>query len=103
MSCCNEKKNGVIQIKKVKNTGGMAYFKSKIGTITLNVEGEEYKFNTKTPTKAPSGLSKALFLERVSEPIKETKNEPLNEPKKEKEETKVVAKITKEEITNESI
>jgi len=99
MSCCNEKKNGVIQIKKVKNTGGMAYFKSKIGTIILNVEGEDYKFNTKTPTKAPSGLSKALFLERVSEPIKETKNEPL----KEKEETKVIAKITKEEITNESI
>jgi hypothetical protein len=99
MSCCNEKKNGVIQIKKVKNTGGMAYFKSKIGTIILNVEGEDYKFNTKTPTKAPSGLSKALFLERVSEPVKETKKELL----KEKEETKVIAKITKEEITNESI
>lgn len=100
MSCCNEKKNGVIQIKKVKNTGGFSYFKSKIGTIVLHIEGQEYKFNTKTPTKAPSGLSKALFLERVSEPIKETKKEPINETK---EETKVVAKITKEEITNESI
>jgi hypothetical protein len=71
--CCGERTKEVITINKINDKGGLSWFLSKIGKIKMVVAGVEYKFNEKNPTQAPSGLRKALFLQRVDEPIKETK------------------------------
>jgi hypothetical protein len=69
--CCGERKNEVIKINKIENKGGWSWFLSKIGNVQMVIGDVTYKFNSKTPTKAPSGARKALFLQRVDEPIKE--------------------------------
>lgn len=97
MSCCGKKKDEVIKITKVHNTGGMAYFRSKIGTIELPVDGVVYKFNSKTATRAPAGLSKALFLELVPEPVKEIEKKPEVKPEVKTEVKTEVAKTTYKE------